>query len=617
MESTVWSAESRAALAAVAASVAELAAISGAGADHADQSGTDRSGAVSSLEAESDPWADPLRDRADACLDGLAVAAREEARFAALKVRLTADYAEATRAMASPTASLHDRAVQEMAMIAELACVLTVSEHAADTLLGQSQALTTQLPLTLEALQDGTISWDHARIMVDETTDLGRAGAAALEAHFLDPAAPNPARGCPAGELVPGRFRAKSRTWRERHHPDSIETRHTKSAKDRRVEFAPDRDGMAWLSAYLPAGTAAGIWDRMTAAARALQGPGEPRTLTQLRADVAATLLLGPGTTGADGNAGSGDVPVPRAQVLITVPVLSLLGATEEPAMLDGYGPIPPSMARALIADGAESFHRVLTDPRDGAPLEIGRANYRPTKAMRQWLRLRDGRCPFPGCNNPSLDNEADHLLAWADGGTTGITNLGQPCRKHHGLKHGSGWTPSGATKNKTPGWTSPSGRYYPSEQQDWEPPDWPPHLLVRDTLPAAGEGLDVGPPPYDGPGQDPELELPADPGWDPELELPADPGQDPELELPPDPGQNPDWDLESELPPDPRLDPDTDLTEDPVPDWHVFMEGHAFPSADTERPPWPPHLEHTVKAVSLAEALVAAFLAAHDDVRA
>ncbi|HSL35506.1 MAG TPA: DUF222 domain-containing protein, partial [Arthrobacter sp.] len=329
MESTVWSAESRAALAAVVASVAALAAISGAGADHAGQSGIDHSGAVPSRDADSlresasDPWADPLRDRADACLDGLAEAAREEARFAALKVRLTADYAEATRAMASPTASLRDNTVQEMAMVAELACVLTVSENAAGALLGQSQALTTQLPLTLEALQDGTISWAHARIIVDETTDLGPEGAAALEAHFLDPDAPGPARGCPAGELVPGRFRAKSRTWRERHHPDSIEKRHTRSAKDRRVEFAPDRDGMAWFSAYLPAVTAAGIWERTTAAARALQGPAEARTLTQLRADIAANLLLNTGT-GAGGDGLGGGVPVPRAQVLVTVPVLSL-----------------------------------------------------------------------------------------------------------------------------------------------------------------------------------------------------------------------------------------------------------------------------------------------------
>ncbi len=52
---------------------------------------------------------------------------------------------------------------------------------------------------------------------------------------------------------------------------------------------------MAWLNAYLPADTAAGIWERTTAGARALQGPGESRTLTQLRADVAAGLLLSSG----------------------------------------------------------------------------------------------------------------------------------------------------------------------------------------------------------------------------------------------------------------------------------------------------------------------------------
>ena len=291
---------------------------------------------------------------------------RVEAGFAALKVLLAADYARATRALVPPTASARDRSVQEMVIVSEVACALTVSEHTAGALLGESEAPTARLPLTLKALQAGTISWEHARAMVDETVNLG-----------------------PAGDLVPHRFRSKVRTWRERHHPDSIEKRHTKSAKDRRVEFRPDSDGMAWFSAYLPADTAAGIWDRTTAAAHALEGPAETRTLTQLRADVAATLLLTTGTDAgtdadADGNGNvnvlAGDVPVPRAQVLITVPVLSLLGATEEPAMLDGHGPIPPSMARRLVAAGADSFHRVLVDPRDGAPLEIGRASYRLTK---------------------------------------------------------------------------------------------------------------------------------------------------------------------------------------------------------------------------------------------
>jgi hypothetical protein len=434
---------------------------------------------------------DPLRDQADAYLDGLAELAKVEARLAALKVQLVAGYANTEKAMTPPAASPQERTVREMAVTAEVAGVLTISERAASALRFEASTLTTGRPVTLSALQAGSISWQHARIMVDETANLDPAGAAELEAHFLDPYAPNPARGCPAGELVPCRFRAKVRTWRERHHPVSIEKRHPRSAADRRVEYAPDSDGMAWFSAYLPAAQAAGIWDRTTAAARAMQGPGETRTLTQLRADVASTWLL----TAGHELTPAGGVPSPAAQVLVTVPVFSLLGLTEEPAMLDGYGPIPPSMARALVADGGTSFRRVLTDPRDGAPLEIGRTSYRIPKPMRQWLRLRDATCTFPACNNHSLDNDADHLLAWADGGGTGISNLGQPCPKHHRLKHSSAWTPTAASAKDPPGWTSPSGRRYTSEQPDWEPPHWPPHFQAILQELAAPDGPRFGTP--------------------------------------------------------------------------------------------------------------------------
>ncbi len=212
MESrAAWSAESREALEAVAASVAALAAYAGAGADG-------RSGlSVSELSGAELSWADPPRDAdplrslADGCLDGLAEVARMEARTAALKVRLTSDYAGATLALAPPSASPQDRTAFGLALVAEVACVLTVSERTAGTFLSESRVLTTALPLTLAALQAGTISWQHARIIADETAGLDRAGAAGLEAHFLDPDAPNPARGCPAGDLVPSRFRAKAR----------------------------------------------------------------------------------------------------------------------------------------------------------------------------------------------------------------------------------------------------------------------------------------------------------------------------------------------------------------------------------------------------------------------
>ncbi|MEO8282674.1 MAG: DUF222 domain-containing protein, partial [Pseudarthrobacter sp.] len=207
---------------------------------------------VASLRAEEsmEPGdADPLRVLADDFLHGLARTGRIDAQLAAVRVHLAAGYAGAVEAMLEPAVSPEDHTGQEMAVIAEVACAMTVSEPAAANLLVEARELTTTLPMTMSALGAGTISWQHARIMVDETNSLGPEGAQALESHFLHSDDPNPARGRPAGEMTAGRFRAKARTWRERHHPVSIETRHAKCAADRRVLFSPDRDGMAWLSA--------------------------------------------------------------------------------------------------------------------------------------------------------------------------------------------------------------------------------------------------------------------------------------------------------------------------------------------------------------------------------
>lgn len=418
--------------------------------------------------------ADPLATLVDGCLDILAGVRAVEAMIAGLKAKAAVAYAESASAVAGPDVPVQ---AHEMAVAAEVGCVLAVGPRAASTFLATSHAVVTSLPRTLAGLQAGTLSWGHAVVMADETASLDVNGAAALEAHFLDPDAPDPARGCPPGEMPAHRFRVKARTWRERHHAGSIEARHSKGVAERRVEYRPDRDGMAWLSAYLPAGQASAVWDRLTSEARSMQGTEEGRTLSQLRADNYASSLLATFPAGSRGcQAAERPFSGIRAQVLVTVPVFSLMGFTDEPAVLDGYGPIPPSMARALVGEGVGSFYRVLVDPRDGAPLEIGRTSYRLTKAMRAWLRMRDGKCPFPGCSNHSLDNDADHLLSWAKGGATGISNLGQPCPKHHRLRHTTAWKPTTAGKNKPPGWISPSGRRYSSEHQDWEPPHWPTH---------------------------------------------------------------------------------------------------------------------------------------------
>ncbi|MDQ0924673.1 hypothetical protein QF038_003181 [Pseudarthrobacter sp. W1I19] len=461
---------------------------------------------VEGCGAEPFSDADPLAGLGDGCLDILAGARAAEAGIAGLKARAAVTYADTAQAIAGPDVPMQ---ALEMSVAAEIGALLALGPRAAGAFLAASHAITKERPLTFSALQAGKISWQHALVVVEETAGLDPAGAAALEAQFLAPDVPRPATAAPIGELPAYRFRAKARKWRERHHPESIEKRHAKSVADRRMEYTPDRDGMARVSLYVPADQASAIWNRTTAIARGLQSPDEPRTITQLRPDIAASLLLGAGaalhpgpetsteqsstgqastgqsSTGesiaAAGKPGEtyagaalGTVPAPKADVLVTVPVLVLFGITDEPANLDGYGPIPASMARRLVANGATLFYRVLVDPRDGAPLEIGRTSYRLTKAMKKTLQLRDGKCTFPGCNNPSLDNETDHLQAWQDGGTTGLSNLAQLCPKHHHLKHATGWTPTPATKHGPPGWISPTGRHYKAEHHDWEPPHWP-----------------------------------------------------------------------------------------------------------------------------------------------
>ena len=152
------------------------------------------------------PGGDPLRDQADAWLDALAEAARLEARVAALKVQAAAGFAAAEAALAAPDVSRPERDVLEMSVTAEVAGALTVSEGSAARFLEESARLSRDLPLTLAALGAGTLSWQHARIMCDETDGLSPEAAAAFEAHFLDPDAPGrgaglPGRGADSGEV--------------------------------------------------------------------------------------------------------------------------------------------------------------------------------------------------------------------------------------------------------------------------------------------------------------------------------------------------------------------------------------------------------------------------------
>ncbi|MDO4899932.1 HNH endonuclease signature motif containing protein [Actinomyces sp.] len=120
--------------------------------------------------------------------------------------------------------------------------------------------------------------------------------------------------------------------------------------------------------------------------------------------------------------------------------------------------PVPAATARALAAGG--TWRRLVTDPLSGAVLDVGRSHYRPPAALRDLVQTRDVSCTFPGCTVPASRCDIDHVQAWADGGTTSLTNLTVLCQAHHRLKHTPGWTLSRQDGGALV-WTTPTGRRY------------------------------------------------------------------------------------------------------------------------------------------------------------
>jgi len=279
--------------------------------------------------------------------------------------------------------------------------------------------------------------------------------------------------------------------------------RHARVAAKRGVFVDPAPDGMAWLSAYLPATTAHAAHDRLSTAARTARDAGDPRTLAQLRADTLAALLLA-GAEGdvADDLAGE-HVPdladharriTPRVQV--TVPVMALLGRTADPAELTGHGAIDPETAAALTAQ-APSMRRLLVDPITGELLSADPDTYTVPAALRAYLQARDGTCRFPGCTRPAPRCDVDHTLAWAGGGRTTADNLAHLCRRHHVMKHETRWQ-SRQEPDGTLVWTSPTGRT--SRDPVADPVDLTGRDLVPPELPDPPEPPDPLPDPGDPP---------------------------------------------------------------------------------------------------------------------
>lgn len=403
--------------------------------------------------------------------------------------------ARARHARVEGVADVSTAAEREFAtrsFVAELATTLVVPEPVASRLAADAGRLTGPRSATLEALAAGEVAIGHVRSMLEITQTLPADAADEVERVAL----------ADASARTSSAFRRRLHRLRERLHPEPLGARRLRAIDERRVVLDPAPDGMAWLSLFLEAERGVAIVARLdTLAAASEPDRSDSRTKAQRSADTAADLLLAGALEGGDRDlcAATGRV---AAQITVTVPVLTLLGVTDEPGELDGYGPIDAETARRLAAH-APTLRRLLVHPETGAALSYGRTSYRAGADLAGYLRVRDGRCRFPGCARRADRTDLDHTVAWAHGGATSHDNLASLCRAHHRLKHESGWRvvhePGGVMR-----WTSPAGHtlrtrperpFTPVTRGAAPPPDPNPPNVGTSCEPAANEFADPDPP--------------------------------------------------------------------------------------------------------------------------
>ncbi|WP_341578845.1 HNH endonuclease signature motif containing protein [Microbacterium schleiferi] len=431
----------------------------------------------------------------------VAEAQAREARLFAAALDLALERAAEQHAAGLRRRSHADLPLREVA--AEIGAALRLSDRAVQRRMGDASTTVTDYPDVLTSWEHGKIDAAHVAAILDAGTGISPDLRARYETCVLAAAETESA----------GRLKSIARIIAARVDPEAAARRQRAAKADRHIRVIDLPDDMARLIADLPATLIYAIYDRLTCMAKGVPdtpdtaapdtastvpllvdgsepdaatdsavdeqrngnvvrvrtGPAgdargdaelhditperhvvDTRTMDQKRADLLADMLL----AAAPVAHGAG-LDAIRGEVAITVPVLTLAGVGNQPALLAGYGPIDAETARRLAAN-APGWDRVMTDPYTGAVLGVDR--YRKNKDLEQYLRARDERCRCPGCVRLARGTDVDHTVDAARGGPTEHTNLAHLCRRHHTLKHETAWRvkqlPGGILE-----WTSPTGR--------------------------------------------------------------------------------------------------------------------------------------------------------------
>src|SRR5256884_7278223 len=128
--------------------------------------------------------------------------------------------------------------------------------------------------------------------------------------------------------------------------------------------------------------------------------------------------------------------PGERYQVVVHVDAAVLADAARagQSVLEDGLR-VPAGTSERLACDASRV---VMRHAPDGRVMEVGARTRTIPPAIRRALHHRDRGCRFPGCS--VRFGQGHHILRWAHGGPTTLSNLALLCRRHHRAVHEEGY---------------------------------------------------------------------------------------------------------------------------------------------------------------------------------
>lgn len=310
-----------------------------------------RPGAALGCAVEIDPDAghgprlspvDRLLAAGTAVLAQAAASAQAASRAAAAEVRALAAFARfrpqrqfdrqpgERGAMSAASRAARPEALSEVSEWAadEVALALRIGGPAASGRLSDALTLVERLPATLALLDEGLISWEHARQMVAQVGPVADdALRGRIEARVLGL----------LKEKTPSQLGDCARRIVLREDADAAARRLVRAVRERGVRLIDRRDGSAAVVLELPLPVAAAIYRALEAYADASRTEGDERTKQQRMADVVADLVL---------RAGEHGMPAVTIALTLVATLETMLGG-DEPGQVDGHL-VPAEAVREL-----------------------------------------------------------------------------------------------------------------------------------------------------------------------------------------------------------------------------------------------------------------------------